>query len=292
MLRHLMTFSSFILLAATAQWAPASAQNAQVISILVLYTDKASVELERRGRRIEDEIAFIGHMQNRIFASSGARAQVTVKAQPWNEFNEDSHVLAHLRCDPSSLNCMDTNLQVPLLDMIAKKTSSGGEFSIGKHRKQASADLDSLRLWRGGWDTLGGAGSRLIKADLAAGPAAAAGRAYLSLIAVEKAWLWWHFAHEIGPNFGLGDDGHDADELIERDGFGHVDTAFPFRTVMAGDGACNKAGFAACLRIPLYSNVDPAVTYLGFPIGKPGYNEAATINKTASFVAQYSDHLP
>jgi len=264
------------------------------IDILVLYTNTAAAEFLRRGRNIEKEIAFVGHMQNRIFETSGVNAKVNVVSKLWMEFDEAKDTPGGAFCDPDTLDCVKVDeMQGKVLDYVIEQTNSSDKFSINKHRKQAAADLVSLWMWRGGWDTKGSVTKGLKKNDynLGAGVEFSAQNRFLSLIVAEKAWVWWHFAHEIGHNLGLGDDKTPAGELIHDDAFGYHDTQFPFRTIMAGDDGCT--GFSACLRIPLYSNADPAFSYLGRPIGKEGsYNAVRTLNETATFVAGYSNVLP
>ena len=267
-------------------------QTLPVIDVLVLYTATTQIEFAKRGRQIEKEIAFVAHMQNRIFESSGVQAQVKVTAKLWAEFDEATNTPAQLKCDAAALNCAENNLQIGLISYIVAETAAGDKFAIRQHRKQAGAALVSLWMWRGGWDTTGSAAAGLKKSDFQAGAAFASQQTFLSLITAEKAWLWWHFAHELGHNLGLGDSGDPPGDLVKTDAFGYVDTQYPFRTIMAGDGECEQAGFAACLRIPLYSNADANFTYLGRPIGKVGRNAVTTLNATAAFVADYSNHLP
>ena len=186
-----------------------------VIDILVLYTATAELEFQRRDRAIEKEIAFVAHMQNRIFESSGVQAQVKVTAKLWPEFKEATDIKADWQCNPVELNCVVTcpggpgscqgvNFQTDLLKEIDEATAAADKYSISKHRKQANADLVSLWMWRGGWDTAGSAASPLLaQSDFDLGAAVVSKTRYLSLIVAEKAWLWWHFAHEIGHNLGL-----------------------------------------------------------------------------------------
>lgn len=266
-------------------------QSPPVIDILVLYTEAVENELARRNRGIEREIAFVEHMQNRIFEVSGVIARVRLSARRWSEFDESKHVPAHLKCDPSALNCAFANIQINLLREIELDTRNGDTYSIAKYRKVASADLVSLWLWRAGWDTTGSAASGLKRWHFTAGAPSASSTSFLNLVVAEKAWLWWHFAHELGHNLGLADDGDDSADSIKPDAFGYVDEEFPFRTIMAGDRRCKAVNFAACMRIPMYSNSDAKFTYFGRRVGSTTANAVTTLNLTAAFVASYSDFL-
>lgn len=283
----------FALLATSVLAGAATGSRAQpaepTIDILVLYTATAKAELDRRGRDIKAEIGYAELAQNEIFANSGVAARVNLIAQAWPEFDEATHVPSELQCNPQTLNCVAENLQVLLLPKIVGATNTDDAYKIKAHRKAASADLVSLWMWRGGWDTTGSAATGLNRFNFNAGAAMASQNSFLSLVLVEKAWLYSHFAHEIGHNFGLADGGENPDYTFNEDAFGHTDGANGFRTIMAGDGRCL---YQTCHRIPTYSNTDPQYTYFGHPIGAAGFNAAKTVNETVQFVSTYSDHLP
>ena len=94
--------------------------------------------------------------------------------------------------------------------------------------------------------------------------------------------------------FGLADPGDDEDELISKDAYGYTDPKYPFRTIMDYNEGCvpPHTEFSDCPRIPVYSIIDPSVTYFGHKVGRPGFSNAAeTIRKTAPFVATYDQFL-
>jgi hypothetical protein len=158
---------------------------------------------------------------------------------------------------------IDKNKQIALLEEI--EDAENDKFGISRRRDSSGADLVSMWIWQAGWETTGSAAAKFENSG------------YTSLIVAEKAWLYWHFAHEIGHNFGL------------EHSDGYVDPIAGFRTIMASDSDCE---FGTCVRIPVYSSSDSSRTFFGRPIGDPGHDSAAIINANTAVVAAYMPVKP
>jgi len=269
---------------------PAQSAGA-AIDVLVLYTPKVEQEFrQRHNTDIGDEIFLVETLQNRIFENSGVRATVRLAAAPL-KFDEDKDIPGRFSADCERAG----RLQAKLLCHFAESAGAPEDrFEIAKQRKAHKADLVSVWMWLGGWYTDGSNAQLLTKTLYNGGKGAkeSAGEAYMTLILAEKAWLWWHFAHELGHNLGLADDGDDEERLIRTDAYGYVDAEYPFRTIMRSKNECVRKQFPDCPRIPVYSTADPKVTFFGRAVGRTGRaDEVQTLHLTTPFVATYDSFL-
>lgn len=260
------------------------------IDVLVLYTEKAERLLRERYQRTMDaEVLLVEALQNRVFENSKINVIVRLSVDKI-VFDEDQG-------SPTGANpCGGETDRKRIVHCLAQHTAPGNDkFGIHALRKKHKSDLVSVWMWSGGWYEEGSAAQSKLDKHLykdGQGAEQASQKAYLTLVLIEKAWQWWHFAHELGHMFGLADP-DDFDELINNDAYGYTDLEYPFRTIMAYNNECKTlTEFLNCPRIPVYSTIDPSVTFFGHKVGQSGFSDAAkTIRQTAPFVATYDQFL-
>ena len=83
------------------------------------------------------------------------------------------------------------------------------------------------------------------------------------------------FPHELGHNFGSHHDPYVASGSPYAYGYGYVNLAASWRTVMAYNNQCSASG-VYCTRIPYFSN--PNVNYLGDPTGTVNTHNNARVH--------------
>jgi hypothetical protein len=154
-------------------------------------------------------------------------------------------------------------------------TSDGSNDNLHTARNQTGADLVSLLVAGGPY------------CGIAWYPGSAVYG--FSVVAQDCAVNNLSFPHELGHNLGAAHDRYVDSGSYHPGGFGYVNLAGRWRTIMAYNNQCASAGFN-CTRVAYFSN--PEVSYSGAPTGIPvGQPNAAdnrsAINASVSVVAGY-----
>lgn len=92
------------------------------------------------------------------------------------------------------------------------------------------------------------------------------------------------FPHEVGHNLGAAHDRYVDFSGYYSYGFGYINLAQRWRTIMAYNNQCADSGFN-CTRIARFSG--PSVSWNGLPAGNTTTDNARALNTTAAMVAGY-----